>query len=83
MRSVLSQWPISCEQNLSHTTHNRIAWLGQAAVCLATGQPSAVTRSVWWELTKDQQDRANAGAAETIRTWEGDQCLGNQLELTY
>lgn len=83
MRQVARMWPRSCEQNLSHTEHNRVAWLGQAAVCLAVGQPAVVTRKTWWQLTRGQQDQANAGAQATITEWEASQCPDNQLALMF
>ncbi len=83
MRRVTAEWPRSAEQNLSHTEHNRVAWLGQAAVCLAIGQPSAVTRKAWWQLNKTQQDQANTGAQAAITEWEAVQCPDSQLALMF
>jgi hypothetical protein len=83
MGKVTTVWRYSCEQNLSHIEHNRIAWLGQAAVCLAIGQPSVVTRKVWWDLTKTEQGEANAGALAAITAWEVIQCPDSQLAWTF
>jgi hypothetical protein len=69
MLDVTVQWPISCEQNLSHEEHNRIAWIGQAAVCLALGLPASVTKRCWWYLDKTLQDRANLAAERAIASW--------------
>lgn len=70
MRDVTRRWRYSCEQNLSHAGRNRVAWLGQAAVCLLTGEPSITTRAAWWQLTGEQQERANDGARLAIEEWE-------------
>lgn len=70
MRKVLSQWPVSCEHNLSDTGQNRKAWVGHAAACLAINSPEYVTREAWGYLTKEQQDLANNEAEQTIRIWE-------------
>lgn len=37
---VISDWEKSCEHYLTNFAMNRIAWIGQAAVCYATGIPS-------------------------------------------
>jgi hypothetical protein len=83
MSRVTVEWRYSSEQNLSHTEHNRIAWIGQAAVCLAIGQPSVVTRKAWWHLTDMQQDEANAGAKAAIIDLEETRCPDRQLALTF
>lgn len=70
MVRVTTQWKFSCEQNLSHEEHNRVAWLGQAAVCLAMGLPESVTRRAWWLLTEAQRTEANKAAELAIRQWE-------------
>jgi hypothetical protein len=48
MAGVLRDWPNSCEQWLSNERMNRIAWLGQAAMCYATGIPSKYL-NIWLE----------------------------------
>ncbi len=47
---------------------NRIAWLGQAAMCWDTGVPSAFCNG-FMLLTKDEQDRANQAAFEHLNKW--------------
>lgn len=74
MQRVTREWIHSAEQHLSHAQHNRTAWLGQAAVCLAIGQPGSSTRQAWWALSKDQQEQANAAAHTVIIEWESNQC---------
>lgn len=66
---VLDEWPISCEQFLSNEGINRIAWLGQASMCIATGVPNAY-RGGFKLLTQRQQQQANAAAAEFLSKWE-------------
>ncbi len=55
---VLDDWPQSCEHYLSNDRMNRIAWLGQAAMCYATGIPSKY-RGGFNQLTEDRQEAAN------------------------
>lgn len=69
MQSVIEQWPNSCDQFLSNTSINRVAWMGQAAMCNATGVPSAF-RGGYRLLTAKQQTAANAAARQMIEMWE-------------
>ncbi|MFZ2540967.1 MAG: hypothetical protein WAW75_04235 [Gallionella sp.] len=69
LERVLVDWPISCEQFLSNASINRIAWLGQASMCIETGVPCKY-RSGFALLTEAQQAAANATAAEALRKWE-------------
>lgn len=70
MLKSLDIWPISCEQNLSHKSNNRQAWIGHAACYLATNCPEDVTRAAWWQLTQEQRDLANAQADIAIAEFE-------------
>ncbi len=65
---VLAEWPNSCEHYLSNENMNRIAWLGQASMCIATGIPSRF-RGGFYKLTEAQQARANATALEYLNRW--------------
>ena len=47
---------------------NRIAWLGQAAVCYATGVPSRFSAG-WNELSEEEQAAANVTALEYLNKW--------------
>ena len=47
---------------------NRIAWLGQAAMCYATGVP-AIYRGGFNLLSKEQQDTANETALIYLNKW--------------
>lgn len=66
---VFSEWPNSCEQFLTNTDMNRVAWLGQAAVCIETGVGREY-RTSFYELTDEEQIAANKIAAEAIVMWE-------------
>jgi len=69
MLRVLTEWPISCEQNLTAQSVNRQAWIGHAACCIAIGCPEEITREAWHYLTRQQQDEANAKADIAITRW--------------
>jgi hypothetical protein len=70
MSSVVLDWPIASEVNLSHKSINRQAWLGQAACCYEHQVPEHLTKQAWHRLTLLQQDKANAIADRIIREWE-------------
>jgi hypothetical protein len=65
---VTSEWVHSCEHYLTNRAMNRIAWLGQAAMCYATGVPSKFCAG-FNLLTQEQQDKANETALEYLNAW--------------
>lgn len=65
---VLSEWKYSCEHFLSNVSMNRIAWLGQAAMCIETGVPS-VFRGGFKLLSKKDQGTADALAEKYLNRW--------------
>ena len=65
---IITNWKYSCEHYLSNPAMNRIAWLGQAAVCLSEGIPSSF-RSGWSLLTEQEQDAANNLALVYLNRW--------------
>jgi ParB-like chromosome segregation protein Spo0J len=68
LEKVTSEWKHSCEHYLTNTSMNRIAWLGQASVCYATGIPSKYS-SGWNLMTNTQQEEANEIALEFLNDW--------------
>lgn len=65
---VISEWKNSCEHYLTNSVMNRIAWLGQAAMCYATGVPSEF-RGGFHLLTERQQEEANEIALNYLNKW--------------
>jgi hypothetical protein len=65
---VMAQWPRSCEQFLTNTNINRLAWLGQSAACFAEGLPCKF-RSGFMQLSEQQQQKANGIAYEYLQSW--------------
>lgn len=65
---VITEWKHSCEHYLTNTAMNRIAWLGQASLCIALGIPSEF-RSGFTLLTEEQQNKANQIALEALNKW--------------
>jgi len=68
LSKVIAEWKNSCEHYLTNTSMNRIAWLGQAAVCYHAGIPSKYA-SGWFHLTKSHQDEANSVALKHLNGW--------------
>lgn len=65
---VITEWKYSCEHYLTNSAMNRIAWLGQAAMCHATGVP-AVFRGGYNLLSPQEQDEANRIALVYLNLW--------------
>lgn len=65
---VISEWKFSCEHYLTNEKMNRIAWLGQASLCITYGIPS-IFRGGFNLLTEDQQKAANEAALKYLNLW--------------
>ena len=65
---LIIEWKHSCEHYLTNRSMNRIAWLGQAAVCYHSGVPSKYSYA-WSMLTEDQQNEANDVALKALNKW--------------
>jgi hypothetical protein len=65
---VINEWVNSCEHYLTNKAMNRIAWLGQAAMCIDSGIPSKFCAG-FNLLTPEQQEKANEIALEYLNIW--------------
>lgn len=68
MEGVLRDWPNSTEHYLSNERMNRIAWLGQAAMCYATGIPARYSGG-YQLLTEAEKLAANTAALTYLNKW--------------
>lgn len=68
LNGVITEWKHSCEHYLTNASMNRIAWLGQASLCYATGIPSTF-RAGFHLLSEEQQFKANNIALEYLNIW--------------
>ena len=68
MNRVINEWPHSCDQFLTNQSINKIAWMGQSAMCIETGVPSCF-RGGYKLLSPHQQRAANAAAEQMIMAW--------------
>lgn len=66
--AVINEWTNSCEHYLTNFAMNRIAWIGQAAMCYETGIPSKFC-SGFNLLTDEQKERANEVALDVLNDW--------------
>ncbi len=65
---VLDDWRNSCEHYLTNERMNRIAWMGQASMCWATGV-SKFFCGGYFLLTDLEQKRADWIALDAINLW--------------
>ena len=68
LERVVSEWPKACEQFLTNDSINRVAWLGQAAMCIETGVPCWF-RAGFQRLSNEEQRTANATAVRCLHNW--------------
>ena len=68
LHRVITEWKYSCEHYLTNEKMNRIAWLGQASMCLHTGVPSRFCGG-YNLLTDEQKELADKTALEYLNKW--------------
>lgn len=68
MQRVMCEWPNSCEHYLTNERMNRIAWFGQAAMCIETGVPSRFCGG-YNLLTDRQKEDADVMALHCLNEW--------------
>jgi len=68
LNGVINEWINSCEHYLTNKAMNRIAWLGQAAMCYSTKIPSKFCGG-FNLLSPEQQDKANLIALDALNFW--------------
>ncbi len=68
MELVMRKWPKSCEHFLTNPNMNRVAWLGQAAMCIETGL-SRRHRGGFMLLTNKERADANKAAQRALDKW--------------
>jgi hypothetical protein len=69
-KNMTYDWPISTHVNLSNTSCNRYAWIGQASCCYLYGSPELITRQSWGLLNDMQKNKANLVAEKIIISYE-------------
>lgn len=73
MLAVINNWKFSCEHNLTNSSMNKIAYIGQAACAYYAQIPNTITMEAWNRLSKEVQSRSNDIAEEVINIWKNKQ----------
>lgn len=68
LEGLIKDWKNSCEHYLTNNSMNRIAWLGQAAVCYASGVPARYS-SAWFDISEKDRGKANETALKYLNKW--------------
>lgn len=68
LKRVIKEWKFSCEHYLTNEKMNRIAWLGQASLCIQTGIPSRFCGG-YNLLSEEQQEAADRMALKYLNIW--------------
>jgi hypothetical protein len=68
LEKLIHEWVNSCQHYLTNKAMNRIAWLGQAAVCYHSGIPSRYS-SAWFDISDENRAAANETALIYLNNW--------------
>lgn len=69
MFRVVSEWFYSCEHNLTNSSMNKIAYIGQASLAYLHQIPSTITMESWSKVPKEYQSKANDIAQKAYDRW--------------
>lgn len=58
-KKVSKKWVISMKVNMTITSRNKQAWIGQSACCYNHGANEDSTKEAWNRLTDHERDEAN------------------------
>lgn len=82
IKRLFREWPYSCEHFLTNNSINRVAWIGQATVCLELGL-SYKHRVGFKLLSDEQQVTANRLANYALNLWLRKKYLVNKMTPVY
>ena len=68
IRSLFKNWKYSCEHFLTNRNINRVAWIGQASICIMYGV-SSYSKSGFKLLSEKEQSDANLMAKCALDIW--------------
>lgn len=68
LTEMIPKWRNSCEHYLTNKSMNRIAWLGQAAVCYKHAVPACYS-GAWFDIDQEQRDAADETALNHLNKW--------------
>lgn len=67
---VIDSWVIASEENLTKSSVNRKAWIGQASCSFNHNATEKITKDAWSELTEEEMHKANSVAQKIINYYE-------------
>lgn len=65
---VFLSWPRSCEHFLTNASMNRVAFIGQSAMCISKGI-SSIAKGGFLQMSQDNQRWANDLALRNLERW--------------
>lgn len=65
-KEMVDSWPISCDNFLSNSSINRIAWIGQAVCCYCFSANEQTVKKAWKQIPPIFQNKANDTAKEIL-----------------
>jgi len=68
LEKLIVEWKYSCEHYLTNKSMNRIAWLGQSAVCYHSGIPSRYANA-WFDIDEKTRKEADKTALKYLNIW--------------
>lgn len=70
MLRAITEWPVTCLQNLTNLDINHRAFIGHCACCIEHKIPEYIVRQAWWKLNDKQRELADQKASEAIKKWQ-------------
>ena len=67
---VINNWKNSCEEHLNNSSLNKIAYMGQCALCYGFNIPEITTKKAWSFIDEKQKEILNKIALKNIKIYE-------------
>jgi len=67
---VIENWVNSCEEHLNNPSLNKIAYIGQCALCYGFNIPEITTKKAWFFIDEKQKELLNKIAFKNIKIYE-------------
>lgn len=67
---VINNWKNSCEEHLNNPSLNKIAYMGQCALCYGFNIPEITTKKAWSFIDEKQKEILNKIALKNIKIYE-------------
>ena len=67
---VIENWGNSCQEHLNNPSLNKIAYMGQCALCYGFNIPEITTKKAWFFIDEKQKEKLNKIALKNIKIYE-------------